>query len=116
MTELDQRRKDERRKQRQLSQRRSSYNANSNDSSDASQRHSNDLTLEAMLLELQHRYGVVSLIGDNRFGGPADQWELIAGDEYEDSGYIYTASSPLAAVVQAYRAVVNESGDKEEQR
>jgi hypothetical protein len=72
----------------------------------AGERRGGDVALEAMLLELQRRYGVVSLTGDNRFGGPGDQWELIAGDEYEDSGYIYTASSPLAAVVQAYRAVV----------
>jgi hypothetical protein len=107
MNEPDQRRKDERRKQRQLSQRRSSYNANSNDSSDASQRHSNDLSLDAMLLELQRR-GVRLALYDRDLGAWAI--DIITGA----TSRTYYGRSPLAAVVQAYRAVVSESNDKEE--
>jgi hypothetical protein len=105
MSELDQRRKDERRKQRQLSQRRSG------------------LTLEAMLLELQRRYTHVDLetVSANEWAVTVEIWVRNPTDARHDydgrwQRQRYFGSSPLAAVVQAYRAVVSERDDKEEQR
>jgi hypothetical protein len=67
----------------------------------------NELTLEAMLLELQRRYGAFTLTAT------ADgRWNAMYFDGKRL--YDYSGRTPLAAVVQAYRAVVSESDDKEE--
>jgi hypothetical protein len=79
----------------------------------AGERRGGDVALEAMLLELQRKHGHVSL-----FVGSDNRWwlTLIIPDGIGESRTSHYGRTPLAAVVRAYRAVVNESGDKEQQR
>jgi hypothetical protein len=71
------------------------------------------LTLEAMLLELQRRCTSVSLsVTGSRWR--ATIWVLGANGFHNARDY--HGSTPLAAVVQAYRAVVNESDNGKEER